>query len=427
MEFIRLPNKETEFINKIYNDPHILINFYKSKDNEAKNVDLYITNILKNNMKQKIVENNYLYITDREFINKLFIIFLIYYYFQIKHLKKEKRKKQFHLAIDFEFAKAEVALMQIYFLIKDQGYIWILDPKFYYKEDGKIDLINKLFLLNKNIYKILHGSDSLDLPYMYAILFQNDKEKILRFTNKLIDTRFLCEYFRISKKEEGKCSIYDALKYFGTISLEKYNELNKMTEYMGPIQDISWDIKKMSSYHIQYTFYDVLYLISLVKDIYKKIIDETPDYVRSYYYISQLLRFIILERKNITNVVDITKEVINPMNNYLIKTKGENITLITIYNTIINNFKINDNGKTIYLDFILSINYVKNIFNFILKLIIYKLVTKNFKVYKNKNESYDESIDSNKILLEINRFPKIKKLLKLFKTNADKKIKILYK
>ncbi len=34
---------------------------------------------------------------------------------------------------------------------------------------------------------------SLDIPYMYNVMFNGDKDTILKFTNNVIDTRFLCD------------------------------------------------------------------------------------------------------------------------------------------------------------------------------------------------------------------------------------------
>ena len=76
-----------------------------------------------------------------------------------------------------------------------------------------------------------------------------------------------------------------------------------------------------------------------MSDIYNKIQKETPKYSRCYYYIIELIRFAIVERKNVTDVLDFTKEVVNPMNNYYINTKA---TLIEIYNEFSKDLIIKD-------------------------------------------------------------------------------------
>ena len=59
-------------------------------------------------------------------------------------------------------------------------------------------------------------------------------------------------------------------KTYQKIDQKKYNELLQNSETMGPIQDVMWDIKKLSSFHIKYAFYDVLHLLTYMTDIYKR-------------------------------------------------------------------------------------------------------------------------------------------------------------
>ena len=141
---------------------------------------------------------------------------------------------------------------------------------------------------NKCSFKILHGCDSLDLPYMYDILFKGDKDTIFDFTSRIIDTRFLCEYYRASIEDEKKCSIYDALLYFETINMQKFEYLNNTHDYMGPVQDISWNIHKMSSHHVKYALYDVLFLKHFLSNIYSLANKNTPHIYKSYYLFIQV-------------------------------------------------------------------------------------------------------------------------------------------
>ena len=398
-------NSDIKFINDFYDNPK------KISNDEY----LLIKKLLYKYKKEIIEEKYYLYVAENDTITKLFILFLYYIDY---NLNKNKITKS-HTSIDFEFNNQKIALMQL----KLGKYVWILNPKKYDKQ--KINVINEKLLLNNKIYKVLHGADSLDLPYMYSELFDNDKEKILAFTMKFIDSRFLCEYVRSSLKEEGRCSIYDAMLYFNTIDQNKYDELTKINESMGPIQDVMWDIKKMSSFHIKYAYYDVLYLVDFLFDIYKKIIKETPEYLRTYFYIVQLLRFVILERKGVTNILDISKNVVNPMNNYLIKTKNGNITLINVYNDITKNLILKDEKGNIYLDFIENLNYVRGTFSYILKHISYYVIGEIYTIYKNKIDIMNEKIDIKKLYIEMkkNKMYKIFDLLKLFEKEIYNKIK----
>lgn len=393
-------------LNKFYDDPH---NLSKKEYEETKH-------ILDKHKRSKVEDKYILLISDSDITIKLFILYLYFYNYEINNNPDKKHKD--HIGIDMEFNAREIALMQLNF----GTYLWIIDPRQYDKD--KLDIINELLFLNMKAYKVLHGADSLDVPYIYSELLGGNTDKIIQFTKKYIDTRFLCEYVRNSEGVEGKCSIYDALLYFETINENKYKELNEISDIMGPSQDVMWNIKKMNSYHIKYAYYDTLYLINFIKDIYRRILDQTPQYVRTYYYIMQILRFVMLERKEVTHVLDISRAVINPINNYLIKVDNDNKTLITIYNEVIEGFVLEDEKGTIDLNFIESINYVKKIFNVLLKHVTYYVISKKHKVYKNRNELMTESIVVNNMYKSIEDigFYKIVKLLRLYEKGLYGKV-----
>lgn len=398
-----------DIIINFYNEPKSIIN----KEETVKIIHYY---------KKELLEDNYmLYIADTDVITKLFIMFLFYYNLLLDDNKNTNKK--FHCGIDYEFNTIKVrqiALMQMNFTINNQKYLWIIDPKKYDKK--KTDIINDLLLLNDKVYKVLHGSESLDIPYMYDILFESDKDKILKFTKKLIDTRFLCEYVRKSTGITGKCSIYDALLYFGTITQEKYDELILMNEAMGPIQDVMWEINKMGSFHIKYALYDVLKLVLLLEDIYKKILETTPSYIRTYYYINKIIRFVILERKKVTNILEFVKGVVNPMNNYIVEINNKKSTLIDLFNKITENCIVKEDNDDIYISFIESISYVKGTFNFLLKYVVFYVISKKYKIYKNKNDLMENEIKIKLLYEELENigFERIIKLLKIFEEYIKK-------
>jgi len=404
------------------NYPNYINNFYNNPT-EITDTELVINTI--HHYKKKLLENNYmLYIAENDTIVKLFVLFLFYYGTLVKEYKmhNQNSNKKIHCAIDYEFSTdkvRQVALMQINFSVNNHNYLWIIDPKKY--DDSKIDIINNILLLNENIYKVLHGSESLDIPYMYDVLFKGDKQKIFQFTKKLVDTRFLCEYVRKSLGVEGKCSIYDAMLYFNTIDKNKYDELEKINNQMMPIQDVNWEINKMSSLHISYALHDVLRLITLIEDIYKKILTGTPLYVRTYYYIIKILRFVILERKNVTNVLEFVKNIVNPMNNYIVTINNNKNTLIEKFNQIMEECILEEGNDKIYVNHIESINYVRGTFNFLFKYVVFYVLNNKYKVYKNKSDLMKEKIDIDKLYgeLDLIGFNKITNLLKIFEKYVD--------
>ncbi len=182
------------------------------------------------------------------------------------------------IGVDFEFNrvknKREIALCQINFKKNNREDIFLFYPPNIKKEIFKNLLIS-------DCIKILHGSESLDLPYLFDnIITNNDRDK---FFNNLIDTRYLCEYYNSSNNIDARCRIYELLLEMKVISQRKYNKLMENDKLMGNIWEINIDINKESfsknKQLIKYCVYDVLYLHKLFNkfpknDIYHKVIPE---------------------------------------------------------------------------------------------------------------------------------------------------------
>ena len=112
---------------------------------------------------------------------------------------------------------------------------------------GEAFSLVKKILGNYRILKILHGSEALDIPYMFNDLIQSTKY-IIRFTNSFIDTRYICEYYNLENNlKDRKCKIYDFLLDHQIIDSKKVEELEKNSNDMGPIYDII-----ISIYNITY-------------------------------------------------------------------------------------------------------------------------------------------------------------------------------
>lgn len=420
-----LYNNAEEFI-KVLNNLYGTNELNRHKDKLLEIQSKYLEQLYKHiNKKQKEHHTEYyVFVANSKITYKLFIIYCVFVYANTL-LNKEKK---LHIGYDFEFNLRKIALMQINFeflLYKvNVGHLWIVDPNDYNTSD--INIIVQTIILNKHLYKILHGADSLDIPYIYTELLKNNKEDIIKFTKKVLDTRFICEYVRISKDEGKKCSLYDALKYFKTIDDEKYDKLNEIHESMGPVQDISWNINKMSSFHMSYAYYDVLYLQTFLKDMYGIILKDTPDYVASYKYANEIIRFTLLDKKKVIDTVSVTESDISTMNNYFIKSGDNNMTFITIFNSVINDLIIKINGDIVNVNFIMSQNYIKNSFNVILKKLLYYKIQKLFTVYKTKNEELVDKIAIKHIFDDINGlgFKKISKMLKSYLLHIEDRLKI---
>lgn len=369
---------------------------------------------------------------DTELKTKLFVLYLI-----IFSLETDVRSVVFdnivdkrpHIGIDYEFRNREIALMQINFETvadknkKTNSYIWLVNP-------GEFDeLANRVLMeylmTNTKMYKILHGPDSLDIPYMYNIMFNKDVDKINNFTRKVVDTRFLCEYIRLSLGEEKKCSIYEALEYFGTITEDKHKELVEIHESMGPVQDISWNIHKMSSFHVKYALYDVLFLKHYLLNIYQRIKEKTPQYVPSYAFVNPLTRFTFMERREVTDVVETVKKDVNKMNNYIIKIKGKPHTLISIYNNVVDNFVLAE----VDINFLYTVGFLKRVLEVLLKYTVYHIVVEHYDVNINKLTKFDGSLPMCTLYKKLDEFgfSKIVYLVNLFLRGATKKIQTVYR
>lgn len=229
-------------------------------------------------------------------------------------------KKHKHVCIDFEFNNGKIALMQIMF---DTNIIWLVDPT-----TIDMELFVNNILTNKHIYKVLHGADSLDIPYIYKHMLHNDKTKIIQFTNKLFDTRFLCEYYKISQNDTNpRCSLYTAYMYFKVIDEKKLIELENINTV--PIYKIHWNINKLSDKQIKYAIYDVWYLKDLLDSIFKHILTNTPEQTNNYKIIIRLIRLTYLIRNNVINL-NKYKEQLHKHNN--------NKKLLDLYNNILDDF-----------------------------------------------------------------------------------------
>lgn len=316
---------------------------------------------------------------------KIFSVFILAYYFNLSNL----RKKQF-LGLDFEFNNREIALMQMNFELDKDGYIFLLDPTEIY--DVVYDFFITDILGNKNVVKILHGSDALDIPYVFDGLLRSDQNTIKNFMRTFIDTRFLCEYI----KDDSKCTIYNALLFFGTIDKQKHEFLEQTHENMGDPEDISWNAYTMDKYYILYGLYDVIFLKKFYYDMfnYFKYNVQDNDIIFTN-IIPELTRVSFLERRKVTNVMDQIKKEIDPMNNYRIK--GQ--TLVTIFNKIVDTiivFIIEE--PLVKIVKLRNINFLRKYVTIICKNVLYHVLSNKYTIYKTKNNINTKKIYINDII-----------------------------
>ena len=149
--------------------------------------------------------------------------------------------------------------------------------------------------------KIVHGSESLDIPYILHELLNNNVDYIINFFKSMIDTRYLCEYINLSEnKIKNICSLYDLLLNVNVITNDEKNLLDDNENKMGPIYNIFIDIHNLSPELISYSIHDVVYLINLYKKLSNIIININK---KNYYLICEIVRFTFMERRFFTNII----------------------------------------------------------------------------------------------------------------------------
>lgn len=328
--------------------------------------------------------------------------FIILYYIESLIYKK------LYLPLDYEFNTKIIALCQLNFELNhdDNKYsiIYIIYPP-------DLDALSLKFfkdniMCNHRIYKILHGSDSLDIPYTYNTFFNDNKEDIIKFTTSLIDTKYLCEYHHIKNNIEDKCKIKELLLEHNVINQIQYDNLVKNEEKMGNISDIKIDINNISDELVKYSMYDVLFLKylylkfeNLDKDIYHNLIPE-------------ITRYIYMERRNVIKVTEKIDNIIYRLNLATISDFDEN--LHTIFSNLL--FIIYDE-KIIN---IFKINYFKKIILNLLKAITYNILIENYKINMNNNTEFNGYLNITTIFKQLREYnlPTIFKLLNIYKEKS---------
>jgi hypothetical protein len=302
----------------------------------------------------------------------------------IKNMNDNLKEKHY-LGIDFEFKQVakvnrEVALMQIN-LENDSniGYIFVLYPPSLTKDN--YNLLIKL-ISHPEMIKILHGAESLDIPYLFNQVLITPTN-INNFCNNFYDTRYLCEYYHIVNNINDKCSIYNLLLNKNIVTPEKIIELENIENITGPIYLITMDIYNLNPEILRYSLYDVIYLPELIKKfinmgtIYNKIIPQITSIINKYKRLIENQFNDLIVNVNSLNICFIYDGV----NRIILKDIWE-----TYYYTILN--------KKNYLYYLREINYFKSFCETITKCVIYSNILKYFKVYKNKMER-SNNIDFN--------------------------------
>jgi hypothetical protein len=317
-----------------------------------------------------------------------------YFYKYLKKIVRRSSKYKVLMGIDFEFNTKKIALMQISFetykpsLDKPLSRYFIIYPP--ELSNKTVNFLKDNILSNSKILKILHGSESLDLPYIVDELYNNDMEGLIDFFLSMIDTKYLCEYLNDVYNRQKVCRIYDMLLNYEIIDQRIYQILDKNEDEMGPIYKIIIDINNLSEALKKYSIYDVIYLGKTFLTLKDMIIKYNP---KNYYLLIDILRFSFMEKRDITNIGD-DLVVINMMNNYFIlvgSKKTYKLKLIDVYNQIIKNYM--ESYPSIKP--LIEITYFKKNMLNLFKTIIYTILLDKYTIYSSSTETISYNINKN--------------------------------
>lgn len=350
--------------------------------------------------------------------------------------------KHYYVSIDFEQStiynsEKEIRLTQLCFEHpKDlRSFVILIDPKTL--NDVMTTDYKELLFCNKRITKIVHGSDSQDIPYIYNKLL-NDTDKIIEFTQSMIDTRFICEYYRLNVGEvpSNRCKIYDedsdksGVFILGVVSESQQAKLAEVLSSMGHHLDITWDIRKMSKAQTMYAVYDVIYLkyfyyhimqmatqhINPTATIADLEADPKTKQVLDLYKcgINQLVGFSYLENNGRTILFETIREQMNPVNNYFTFVDGKKITMIGMYNWIMQK-DITVPQLGVSLEALMKVNHVKRYILIVIKRLVFGCMTRHCKLYQKHNIPFTERW-SNDIIFDYFNELDYRYLSKMFKS-----------
>lgn len=392
-----------------------IVKFYKNYNHNIK-IDNYTTKILKTNLipsiliiKKKLLsllkkyrhkytkihntilnkkEIFYVMNVDNDIKTHIFLTYCIFYHIDCIHSKFKNL-----IGLDFEFNSRKISLCQVgFYPHKKIKYVFIFDPTKLTTSQKNI-AIDTIFT-QQHSYKIMHGSDSLDIPYICEELFLRNSDQIINFVKYLVDTRFLCEYYKIAIGwPDKKCSLYDALFYFNVINKKTYNKLGNITSMMGPIYNVNWNIKKISDNQLDYAAYDVIYLKCFVLQIFNFAKLKGENLKIQCKFISPIYRLWCYEKYEISDILQNFKSFISSISNYFVKSShnDEKLTLNTVFESVIETVNL----KSLDMNFknFLEINNFKKLVLLLFKLITYSYIAKHRKIYITKNKLFNDKIN----------------------------------
>lgn len=270
------------------------------------------------------------------------------------------------ISIDFEFNSGKIALTQMYlqhYPTKKLDYVLVFDPR-----NNTLTDIFKHTLLHNNTQVILHGGESLDIPYLFNELLIKPKN-IIQFLKNMFDTKYLCEYEKIDK-----CKIYHLLKHKKVISKKIFDDIILNEEKMGKIYLINVDVNNLTNELLLYSVYDAIFLPKLL---------STFSNVK---IVSLFVQLNFLWKYNLLPQINKQKTNIDKVYNSFLKSNPK-----TRMNDLFN--IITKKNDTILFKNLKNINFIKKFIETLQKIYLFPIIHNKFTFLY----SYDKPVLSNDI------------------------------
>jgi len=324
----------------------------------------------------------------------------------LKEYLESKNKTKRVIGFDIEFntppgskGQRQVAIFQIAFYLKDSVLVIFYNPNIV------TNSTNQLFiqlLTASNIYKIGHGTDSLDIPAIYSYL--GSPEKIWAFTLNLFDTRFFCEYENIITKEK-LCNIYWLLEKFQVITNKQLQWLKSNESKLGEFWKMKIDITKLSPELRDYSMYDALYLKKLLIKIKSHFKSSNLDFK----LVVQTTQLVFLLKREVIKLYDISY-----LNLYFFEDK---LRLYDSFGKVYNSWLVGLSQSELG---VFGVGYFKNQLIKILSHGYYWIVCSTHPIYKSHNQQigYEQIQELRnewiKLVSMLKRFPRVYKIILRF-------------
>jgi len=327
---------------------------------------------------------------------------ILFHAFLLTYTLESLFHKTFYVGVDFEYTHRIIKLAQLNFEHKSdlRSFIMIVSPSDL--TETVMKHLIKYVMCNSHMKKILMGADSLDYPYLRDEMLQKNPSKIIKFTNSMIDVRYLCEYYKTLHGVDlnySKCSIYDAVVYFGVINQEKRDQLALMEETMPVPVDRDWTITHLSISQQKYVQYDVIFL----KYYYFRLIfvatndgandKEKKNIIDLYKHVMyELTQFIYLEKSSITVMTVKCKEEVDVMNNYMVRRPHHIYKMQDIFKAV--SSELITSSPYTDIDKLNNVKMFATTITLIIKKLVYTIVSQKYTIHKSKMETWSDKLSN---------------------------------